>query len=115
MERRRHKRFHVVDLDLFVQGKLDHVGKIINISRGGLLINASSVYSPGEIFDFFIPFSQAISGKVDFKFTGKISWCLQHPLNASVYSVGMEFIDIPEIQHVFLEQMIKIYGKNRTD
>lgn len=113
MERRRHTRFYVVDLDLFIQSSLEHVGKIINISRGGLLVNASSEYQTGEKFNFFIPFPEAVSGEVDFNFSAKIAWCLQHPLNASVYSIGMEFVDIPEIQHIFLQQMIKIYGQSR--
>jgi Tfp pilus assembly protein PilZ len=111
MERRGAKRFAVVDLDLFNKQTQEHVGKIINISKGGLLVNASNEFPTGEEFDFYIPFTKNVNGEVKFEFNARVVWCQPNPLTPSAFSVGMEFSNIPELQTVFIQKMIQIYGE----
>ena len=111
MERRRAKRFNVVNLELFQNGSNEHIGKVINISKGGILVTSNHEFAPGENHSFYIPFTQTINGEVKFKFNGDIIWCKPDPMSSSTFSIGMEFSDIPEIQTVFIQQMVKIYGE----
>ncbi|HKJ26094.1 MAG TPA: PilZ domain-containing protein [Anaerolineales bacterium] len=112
MERRREKRFNVVDLELFHKDRQDHVGTVINISRGGLLVNATEEFKPEEQHSFSIPFVKTINGEVKFDFKATIVWCQPNPLAPSAYSVGMEFTENPDLQTMFIQQMVKIYGDN---
>ena len=112
MERRGSRRFNVVDLDLFSQTTNEHVGRVVNISKGGLLVNASLEFPVGGKIDFYIPFTKSVSGDIKFEFTAKIIWCHPNPLHPSGYSIGLEFSNFPELQTVFIEKMIKIYGEN---
>lgn len=112
MERRRSRRFNVVDLELFSAETTENVGKIINISKGGLLVNSTEEYKTGEEHKFYIPFSKDINDEVKFDFKATIVWCQPNPLTPSAFSVGMEFADIPELQTVFIQQMIRIYGES---
>ena len=111
MDRRRAKRFNVVELELFYHDDREHIGQVINISKGGILVNSKQEYTAGEKHSFYIPFTQAINGEVEFKFTATIIWCQQNPLSTSSFSIGMEFSDFAELQTVFIQQMIKIYGE----
>lgn len=112
MERRRSKRFNVVNLELFNNDTKEHVGKVINISKGGLLVTADQEFKPGEIHPFFIPFTQTVNGEIKFDFEAKIIWCRPNPLSSAAYSIGIEFSTHPELQTMFIQQLVKIYGVN---
>jgi len=110
MERRTSRRFSIVNLDLHDQASDSLVGKVVNISQGGLLSIADKAYEPGKEYAFYIPFEESVNGRVKFEFTGRIVWCRPNALKPGMLSVGLEFADNPKIQTLFIEQMIKIYG-----
>ena len=110
MERRKSRRFSVVNLDLHDKTTEKLVGKVVNISQGGLLTISKIEYKTGEEFEFFIPFSETVNGLVKFEFIARIVWCRPNSLTPGMMSVGLEFSDNQKIQTVFIEQMVKIYN-----
>ena len=110
MERRKSRRFSIVNLDLHDQVTGHLVGKVVNISRGGMLTTTEKAYEPGKEYGFYIPFEQTVNGLVKFEFSGRVIWCRPNALKPGMLSVGLEFADNPKIQTIFIEQMIKIYG-----
>jgi Tfp pilus assembly protein PilZ len=110
MERREHERFSVVDLVLYDQESGRPIGKVVNISAKGLLVISSRKYEVGQILGFFIPFTKTIQGMVKFEFQGEVRWVHpndQHPLR---YSIGMQFTENPELQTMFFQQLVDLYG-----
>jgi len=110
MERRKSRRFSIVSLDLHDRSSEELIGKVVNISQGGLLTESEVSYEPGKEYNFFIPFHETISGMVKFDFSARIIWCRPNALKSGMMSIGMEFSDNPKIQTLFIEQMVKIYS-----
>ncbi len=109
-ERRLHERFTVVDLVLYDQESQRPVGKVVNISARGLLVITTKLFDLGKRHSFYIPFSKTIQGLVKFEFVGEIKWGHTDEDNASHFSIGMEFAENPELQTMFIQQLVKIYG-----
>ena len=110
MERRRHERFTVVDLMLYDQQTKKPVGKVVNISATGLLVISTTRYEVGQRVNFSIPFRQAVQGIVKFEFKGEIKWLNPTDDNPSNFSIGMAFAENPELQTMFIQQLVNIYG-----
>ncbi|MBN2046097.1 MAG: PilZ domain-containing protein [Anaerolineales bacterium] len=110
MERRRHERFTVVDLLIYEQETKKPVGKVVNISASGLLVIATTRYEVGQRVNFVIPFRQAIQGIVNFEFKGEIKWLNASEGNPTNFSIGMAFAENPELQTMFIQQLVNIYG-----
>lgn len=110
MERRQYERFTVVDLVLYDQETERPIGKVVNISARGLLVIATKKYDLGQRHSFYVPFTKAIQGVVNFEFVGEIKWTHTNEDNPDQYSIGMEFAENPELQTMFIQQLVKIYG-----
>ena len=110
-ERREHKRFTVTDLDLILQEEEKLIGKVVNLSEGGLLILSTAELESGKAYDFRIPFDQTVNGEIHFDFEGEVVWCNQNTLDAKKFSAGLKFTQIPDLQLTFVKQMITIFGK----
>lgn len=110
MERRQHERFTVVDLILYEQKSSRPVGKVVNISARGLLVISSKPYKVGDEVQFNIPFKKTIRGMVKFEFLAEIRWSHPDDDNPAQYRIGMEFSEHPELQTMFIEQLVSIYG-----
>ena len=110
-ERREHKRFTVTDLDLYLQEEERLIGKIVNLSEGGLLIVSTEELGSGKIYDFRIPFDKTVNGEIHFDFEGEVVWCSQNTLDAKKFSAGLKFTQIPDLQLTFVKQMIKVFGQ----
>lgn len=110
MERRQHERFTVVDLILYEKNAAHPVGKVVNISARGLLVISSKPYKVGEEVQLYIPFKKTVRGMVKFEFLADIRWVHQDDENPTQIKVGMEFADHPELQTMFIEQLVSIYG-----
>ncbi|MFN2144320.1 MAG: PilZ domain-containing protein [Anaerolineales bacterium] len=110
MERRRHERFTVVDLMLYDNQIKKPIGKVVNISASGLLVISNTRYEVGQRLNFMIPFRQAIQGIVNFEFKGEIRWLNPSDDDPSNFSVGMAFAENPELQTMFIQQLVNIYG-----
>lgn len=109
-ERRKSKRFQVVDLEVQAAETDEKIGKVVNLSEGGLLMISNKELEPHELERFRIPFSHTVNGEIHFDFSARVVWCYPNSLQASKYSVGLEFSENPELQTIFIQQMIKIYG-----
>jgi hypothetical protein len=109
-ERRKSKRFMVVDLDVHLAEGEERIGKVVNLSEGGLLMVADKELPSQETVRFSIPFSHTVNGEINFDFNARIIWCYPNTLHSSKFSVGMEFAENPDLQAMFIQQMIKIYG-----
>ncbi len=112
MDKRRSPRFTVVDLELYDHETHNKVGQVVNISRGGLLVNASQELITEDTYQFYIPFHQTDDQEVKFPFEGRVVWCQPNLIHNSKYSIGLEFADLPEIQTYFIQQLIKFYGQD---
>ncbi len=111
-ESRRAKRFIVVDLNLYYQEAADHpIGRIVNLSEGGLLAFCHQEMSKEIIQKLRVQFSKKDGIPVNFDFQARVIWCKQNPLDTKMYSVGIEFMQNPDLQMQFVQQMIKLYGK----
>ena len=110
MERRQHERFTVVDLVLYEQATNRPIGKVVNVSARGLLVISSKEYKVGKEIDFFIPFTKTVQGLVKFEFKGAVKWSTQSDENPAQMKIGMEFADNPDLQTMFIQQLVKVYG-----
>jgi hypothetical protein len=110
-ERRKSKRFQVVDLEVHDAETDERIGKVVNLSEGGLLMIADIEMDQDSIVRFRIPFSKTINGEINFEFNARVVWSYPNALQASKYSTGLEFSENPDLQTIFIQQMIKVYGK----
>ncbi len=109
-ERRKTKRSRVINLKLYDQDTGGVVGQVVNISHGGIYSITDERFNIGEERSFYIPFSEAISGKIKFHFNARTIWAHPNSLHPSKYSVGLEFVENPDVQTMFIKQMVKIFG-----
>jgi len=109
-ERRKSKRFTVVELDIFLQEPEEHIGKVVNLSEGGFLVISGNELEPNKVIKFRIPFNRTINEWVNFDFEAKVVWCSPNTLEPSQFSSGMEFAENPQIQAYFINQMVKVFG-----
>lgn len=109
-ERRKFKRFIVVNLKLLSQDTEEHIGQVINFSEGGLLAVADDSMERNSLHKFRIPFNQIIYDKIHFDFEGRIIWSKTNSIDPSKYSIGVEFSSITEPQKEFIEKLIKAFS-----
>lgn len=107
-EKRKHQRFAVVDLELHDKDYGHRLGKVVNISKGGMLLDSYEHYEKDKILSLRIPFNQEIIGKVNYDFRAVVAWSL--PNAADNFSIGLELLDNSELQYQFLQNMIAVYG-----
>ena len=110
VERRKSKRYSVVDLDLYYQDPQEFIGKVINLSEGGLLVITEEQFEKNKFLNVRFLFNTAVNEKINFDFAVRVAWSNRSALHASKYSTGMEFSENPELQAHFINQMIKVYG-----
>lgn len=111
-ERRKSRRFQVVDLEVRTVTPDERIGKVVNLSEGGLLMISDQELPQQEVVKFRIPFSRTVNGEVNFDFNARVVWCYPNALQSSKFSVGLEFAENPDLQTIFIQQMIKIYGSD---
>jgi hypothetical protein len=111
-ERRETKRFSVVNLDLYSQEPQEFIGKVVNLSEGGLLVMTDEQYTNNTFLEVRILFDQTIDDAINCDFAVRVAWSSRSTQDPSKYSSGMEFTEIPELQAHTIQQMIKIYGQN---
>lgn len=110
-ENRRHSRFTVIDLELYFQDPQERIGKIVNLSEGGLLVVADEPYEIYSLHQFRVLFNQTINGEINFDFEASVVWSNQNTMDPTKHSIGLKFTENPELQTKFIRQMIKVFGK----
>jgi hypothetical protein len=109
-DRRKSKRYSVVNLDLYYQDPQELIGKVINLSEGGLLVITNIQFEKDTILDVRFLFDQTINESINFNFSVRVAWSNRSTLDVSKFSTGFEFTENPKIQAQFITQMIKVYG-----
>ena len=109
-ERRRSKRFQVVDLAIHTIDPDEKIGKVVNLSEGGLLLVSDVDLPNQEAVAFQIPFPHTVNGEINFNFNAMVVWCHPNTLNTSKFSVGLQFSENPDLQTIFIQNMIKVFG-----
>ncbi|MGD8456958.1 MAG: PilZ domain-containing protein [Anaerolineales bacterium] len=110
IERRKSKRYSVVDLDLFFQDPQEFIGKVINLSEGGLLVITDEQLEKNKFLDVRFLFDTTVNENINFDFTVRVAWSNRSTLHSNKFSTGMEFTENPKVQAQFINQMIKVYG-----
>ena len=109
-ERRKTQRAIVVDLNLFSQEPQEFLGKVINLSEGGLLVVTDKQLDENSFFNVRILFDQGIK----FDFSIRIVWSEPSTQDKTKYDTGVEFIENPNLQAHFIQQLIKVYGQQAS-
>jgi Tfp pilus assembly protein PilZ len=100
-----------VDLELFTQENNQPVGRVVNISLGGLLVYTNVEYGIGEHHAFVIHFLEVDGNSVDFRFNAKVAWLTQEFSAAEEFALGLQFVEHEALQYEFLQKMLHLYGK----
>jgi hypothetical protein len=108
-ERRKTKRFSVVELDVFDKKTDDYIGKMINLSVGGMLILGEEPLQPGKVYHIKIPFDETVNGRVDFDIETKCVWCT-NAIGFPRYSIGLQFLDNLPVHYTFIKRMVDTFG-----
>ena len=104
IDRRRAKRYEVVDLDLLDGDTKQSVGKVVNISNGGLFAIADSAFSVGEVCPFYIPAGPMEEHPEKVLLNAWVIWSHPNHLHPQKYSLGLEFVEDLDV-NVLLEQV----------
>jgi len=108
-ERRKTRRTLVVNLDLYNQESQEFIGKVINLSEGGLLVITDEELEEDKSLNVRFIFYLANEEQINLDFTVRIVWSDHSAHDPSKYSTGMEFSENPELQVQFIQQMIKLF------
>lgn len=104
IDRRRAKRYVVVDLDLHDRETEQAVGKVVNISDGGLFALADTAYTIGEVCPFYIPVGPDEEHPERILFTAWVIWSHPNRLHPQKYSLGLEIVEGSEGLKFLMEQ-----------
>ncbi|MBN2502782.1 MAG: PilZ domain-containing protein [Anaerolineales bacterium] len=108
-ERRKTKRFSVVELDIFDNKTDDYIGKMINLSVGGMLILGDNPLETGKIYHIKIPFDETVNGRVNFDIETKCVWCT-NAIGFPRYSIGLQFLDNSSVHYTFIKKMVDTFS-----
>ena len=97
----------MVDLELRFLKSDKVLGRVVNLSQGGMLVNATEEFERGAMLALRIPFERPVDGEVFFDFEAEVVWCM--PDAQENYSVGLQFSKNSELQYQFLQKMVYLY------
>ena len=107
-ERRKARRFSVVELDIFDNKTDEYIGQMINLSVGGLLILGAEPLETGKVYHIKIPFDETVNGQVNFDIETKCVWCT-NAIGFPRYSIGLQFMDDSPVHYTFIKKMIDTF------
>ena len=108
-ERRKTRRFSVVELDVFNHKTDEYIGKIINLSIGGMLILGEDPLEPGKTYHVKIPFDETVNGRVNFDIETQCVWCT-NAIGFPRYSIGLKFQDNSSVHYTFIKKMVDTFS-----
>ena len=103
-DRRQSERLEIGNLRVRVKDTGELVGKIVNLSFGGMLVNSATPFEPDLSYLFRIPLEEAYQGRYYLEVEAECVWC-SNAVNPAIYSVGFMFPPdsddhIPYIEHI---------------
>lgn len=90
IERRHTNRTTLRDLRLTEKDTGELVGKLVNLSFGGMLVNSPTPFNEDDSYQFRIPFDNPLLGEEHLDIDAKCIWC-NNDINPAIYSVGFMF------------------------
>ncbi|MBW8010706.1 MAG: PilZ domain-containing protein [Chloroflexi bacterium] len=109
-EKRKSRRFSVVDLDVYGKESGEHVGKIINLSHGGMLVTGEKSIEVNTIQQLTIPFQQDEDDFMYLSVEAKCVWSTKS-VDYTSFSIGFEFLDNTDEQYKLIKNMVKEFSK----
>jgi len=113
-ERRKEERHSIVNLDLLEFESREKIGKVINLSHSGLLAVSSQNYQVGDFHKFAIPFYNTVKGDIHFDLKARIAWSELQDTKSDSYKLGLQFVENPNLQAQFIQQMINVFGQEQA-
>jgi hypothetical protein len=110
IERRKAKRFRVVQLDLYHRDTGTLIGEAINLSEGGVLALVTNEMEQHEIVPLRILFKRDDGEQINFNIDARVIWSLRD-IHTNSYSTGMAFINHSKEQYMFIEKLIDLFGE----
>ena len=103
-DRRQAERLEIGNLRVQVKNTGELVGKIVNLSFGGMLVNSATPFEPDLSYLFRIPLEEAFQGHFYLEVEAECVWC-SNRVDPATYSVGFMFppnsdAHIPYIEHI---------------
>ena len=111
-EKRRSKRFSVVDLDAYDKETGEHVSKMINLSHGGMLVTGEKPVEVNTLHQLTIPIRQDELDD-DYKYLSVKAKCVwsTKSVDYTSFSIGFEFLDNTDAQYNLIKNMEKEFSK----
>jgi c-di-GMP-binding flagellar brake protein YcgR len=108
-DKRRDKRFIILELEVYRQDTGERLGKMINLSRGGMLVMRQAPMEVNFSLGLKIPLNKEVDGQIEFDVEAKVAWYRQNEIS-DLYSIGFEFVNLTPEQSELLENMIVVFG-----
>ena len=104
-ERRQSVRFYILSIVKYASDFKDapfRVANIQDVSRGGLTFFSEQEIKEGDILHFcFLPPNR----KKPVEVRGKIVRCLPTPQDAKIFTIGVQFLDVPEEANLVIQEL----------
>lgn len=104
-ERRQSVRFHIIAIVKYAAEFKDshfQVANIQDVSRGGLTFFTGEEIKEGDVLRFcFLPPNRQSPVEV----RGKIVRCLPTPHDAKTFSIGVQFLEVPEEANLVIQEL----------
>ncbi|MCH9025259.1 MAG: PilZ domain-containing protein [candidate division Zixibacteria bacterium] len=80
----------------------DFIGKLIDLSTKGTMLQSVLSMEPGSIYEFKIDFPEPVAGKRSLSFDGECIWCRKSTSSKVNYDVGFEIteMELEEIETI---------------
>ena len=104
-DRRRKKRFMVVDLDVINRETDDHIGKLVNLSTAGMLVLGEIPVKTNSILKLRIMFTKPFLGREHFDIDARCVWC-NKDVNPPNFSIGLMLLGKSSEQAEFMQRII---------
>jgi c-di-GMP-binding flagellar brake protein YcgR len=111
-EKRKDKRYVVHDLDVQRSDNGEKLGRVVNLSRGGMLITHKSTMEINSVLPIRIPLTHSKDGLSDFDVDVRVKWFNRKHISGLV-GFGFEFVDKSEEKLETLQRIIDEFKQNK--
>ena len=91
------------------------VGHLADISIGGFKLESQRPISKNTEFPLRIELSSDISDKTFIVFIANSKWCQPHLIDASLYNVGFQIVDMSSDDLESFKKIYEMYGSEKSD
>lgn len=109
VENRKEKRYLTHSLEVFMRETDEHLGNVLNLSHGGLLISHDDAFEIDSVREFRIPLGHIIIGLSDFEANVRVTWYYQN-VKSGLFGSGFEFIENTNAQWSWTKAMIDVFA-----